>query len=72
MKGKIKISFEAGEVVIEGDRDGLKRISEFCETLRNLSGSEAKTPANHYHIASYMGNAEEDSLPLVIYYNPEL
>ena len=40
--------------------------------LSNLSDEYAKTPANHYHIADYMNNAEAGSLELLIRYDPNL
>ena len=66
MKHSIKVSFQEGEVVIEADRDGLRRISEISEKLASLTDSEARTPANHFHFMEGMKNVEPDSLPLVI------
>jgi len=66
MKHSIKVSFQEGEVVIEADRDGLRRISEISAKLASLSDSEARTPANHFHFMEDMKNVEPDSLPLVI------
>jgi len=72
MKNKIKISSENGEIVIEGNRDGLRHLSEICQRLSNLSEAETNTPANHYHLSSEMNNAEEGSLPAVIILDEEL
>jgi hypothetical protein len=72
MKNKIKMSYENGEIVIEGNRDGLRHLSEICQRLSNLSDAEANTPVNHYHISEDMNNAEQGSLPAVIIYNNEL
>ena len=66
------IRLESGEVEIVGNRAGLKGLAEMCVGLAGLSDKEAKTPANHYHIADYMNNAEEDSMELIIRYDPNL
>ena len=69
MKHSIKVSLQDGEVVIEADRDGLRRISEISARLAALTDSEARTPANHFHLMESMKNVEPDSLPLVILRN---
>ena len=66
------IRLESGEVEIVGNRAGLKDLAEMCAGLAELSDEEAKTPANHYHIADYMNNAEEGSMELIIRYDPNL
>jgi hypothetical protein len=45
------IPLESGEVEIVGNRAGLEGLAEICAGLAELSDEEAKTPANHYHIA---------------------
>jgi hypothetical protein len=60
------IRLESGELEIQGNRAGLKDLAEVCLGLSDLTDEEAKTPANHYHIADYMNNAEEGSLELII------
>ena len=62
----------SGEIEIIGNRAGLKDLADVCNRLSELSDEEAETPANHYHIADYMSNAEEGSLELIILYNPNL
>lgn len=66
------IRLESGELEIIGNRTGLKDLADVCRGLSELSEEEAKTPANHYHIADYMSNAEEGSLELIIRYDPNL
>jgi hypothetical protein len=69
---KLKISrLESGEIEIIGNRAGLKDLSDVCQRLSELSDEEAKTGANHYHIADYMNNAEEGSLELIILCKPD-
>ena len=70
---KIKVILKAnGEIEIIGNRAGLKYLAEICNSLSELSNEETKTAANHYHIADYMNNAEEGSIPLIILFNPNL
>jgi hypothetical protein len=70
---KLKVvRLESGELEIVGNRSGLKDLAEVCQGLSNLSDEEAKTPANHYHIADYMNTAEPGSLELIIRYDPDL
>jgi hypothetical protein len=70
---KLKVvQTESGEIEIIGNRAGLKDLAEVCQSLSNLSDEQAKTPANHYHIADYMSNAEEGSLQLIILYKPDM
>jgi hypothetical protein len=64
---KLKVvRLAGGELEIQGNRAGLRDLGEVCIGLSELSDDEAKTPANHYHIADYMNNAEEGSLELII------
>ena len=70
---KLKVvRLESGEIEIIGNRTGLKDLADVCKRLSELSGEEAKTGANHYHIADYMNNAEEGSLELIILCKPDL
>lgn len=70
---KLKVvRLESGELEIIGNRAGLKDLAEVCKGLSELTDEEAKTPANHYHIADYMNNAEDGSLELIILYKPDL
>jgi hypothetical protein len=70
---KLKIiRLESGEIEIIGNRAGLRDLAEVCARLSELSDEDTKTPANHYHIADYMGNAEEGSLELIILCRPDL
>jgi len=55
-----------------GNRAGLKDLAEICRGLSKLSAEDAKTAANHYHIADYMNNAEEGSLQLIMRLDPHL
>ena len=64
---KLKVlRLETGEIEVVGNRAGLKDLAEVCRSLSELSDEAAGTPANHYHIADYMNNAEEGSLQLLI------
>lgn len=70
---KLKIvQLETGEIEIIGNRTALRDLADVCRVLSELSDDEAKTPANHYHFAEYMSNAEEGSLDLIILCNPKL
>ena len=70
---KLKVvRLESGELEIQGNRAGLKDLAEVCKGLSELTDEQAKTPANHYHIADYMNNAEEGSLELIILYDPDM
>ena len=64
------VRLDTGEVI--GNRDGLKDLAGVCQALSELSDDQAKTPANHYHIADYMNNDEDGSLELIIRYDPSL
>lgn len=66
------IRLESGELEIIGNRAGLKDLGDVCQRLSELSDEEAKTGANHYHIADYMNNAEEGSLEMIILCKPDL
>jgi hypothetical protein len=61
-----------GELEVIGNRAGLRDLAEVCRGLSELSDDDAQTPANHYHIADYMNNAEDGSLELIIRYDPNL
>ena len=70
---KLKVvRLDGGEIEIIGNRAGLKDLADICQGLGELSDDEAKTAANHYHIADFMNNAEEGSLELIIRYDPNL
>ena len=66
------ICLESGEIEIIGNSAGLKDLADVCNRLSEVSDEEAKTPANHYHIADYMNNAEEGSLEMIILCKPDL
>jgi hypothetical protein len=66
------VRLDTGELEVIGNRAGLKDLAGVCQGLSELSDDEAKTPANHYHIADYMNNAEDGSLELIIRYDPNL
>lgn len=70
---KLKIvRLDSGEIELIGNRAGLHDLAEICRGLSELSDEDAKTAANHYHIADYMNNAEEGSLQLIILFDPNL
>jgi len=70
---KLKVQrLENGEIEIVGNRAGLRDLADVCRDLSELSDEQAKTAANHYHIADYMNNAEEGSLELMILFKPDL
>ena len=70
---KLKVvRLESGGIEIIANRAGLKELADVCNRLSELSDEEAKTAANHYHIADYMNNAEEGSLEVIILYKPDL
>ncbi len=60
-----------GEIEIVGNRAALKDLARVCQRLSELSDEEARTAANHYHVADYMNNAEEGSLELIILLRPD-
>jgi hypothetical protein len=65
------VRLKSGELEIIGNHAGLKDLADVCHKLSELSDEDAKTAANHYHIADYMNNAEEGSLELIIRYKPD-
>jgi hypothetical protein len=68
---KLKVvRLNTGELEVIGNRSGLKDLADVCRGLSDLSDDELKTPANHYHIADFMSNAEEGSLELIIRCDP--
>lgn len=70
---KLKVvRLESGEIEIVGNRAALRDLADVCRSLSELSDEEAKTAANHYHVADFMNNAEEGSLELVILCKPDL
>jgi hypothetical protein len=66
------VRLDTGELEVIGNRAGLRDLAEVCRGLSELSDDDAQTPANHYHIADYMNNAEDGSLELIIRYDPNL
>jgi hypothetical protein len=72
MDGKLKVYKYQDGIEIAGNRIGLRQLAEICLALSNLAETEVGTPANHYHVADYMNNAEDGSIPLVILLNNEL
>ena len=66
------VRLDSGEIEIRANRGGLRGLAEVCLGLSALTDAQAKTPANHYHIADYMSNAEEGSLELTILYRPDM
>lgn len=72
MAEKLKVYKYQDGVEIAGNREGLRQLAEIYLALSNLAETDVCTPANHYHIAHYMNNAEEGSIPLVILLNTEL
>jgi hypothetical protein len=70
---KLKVvRLESGELEIQGNRTALRDLAQVCQGLSELTDEQAKTPANHYHIADYMNNAEQGSLELIILYRPDM
>ncbi len=69
---KLKIIYKDGEIEIIGNRKGLKDLADICVALSELSDEEAKTAANHYHLADYMNNLEEGSVPTTVLFKPDL
>ena len=70
---KLKVlRLETGEIEVVGNRAGLKDLADVCRALSELSDEAAETPANHYHIADYMNNAEPGSLQLLIRVDPNM
>jgi hypothetical protein len=66
------VRLDSGELEVIGNRAGLKDLAGVCQGLSELTDDQAKTPANHYHIADYMNNADDGSLELIIRYDPNL
>lgn len=69
---KLKVSYRNGEIEVVGNRAGLKFLATVCLGLSDLMESEARTAANHVHLADYMNNAEEGSVPMLVTLNPNL
>lgn len=70
---KLKVvRLDGGEIELIGNRAGLRDLADVCQGLSELSDDQAKTAANHYHIADYMNNADDGSLELIIRYDPDL
>ena len=65
------VRLDTGELEVVGNRAGLEDLADVCRGLSELSDDDAKTPANHYHIADYMNNIEDGSLELIIRYDPK-
>jgi hypothetical protein len=63
---KIRVEYKDGEIEVWANRAGLSWLGELCLGLSRLTDDEARTAANHYHIAEYMNNAEPGSVPLLI------
>ncbi len=61
-----KDSHQEDEVVIEGDRDDLRYLAQICLNLSQMTEEDVRAGNNHYHIAHYMNNAEEGSVPMII------
>jgi hypothetical protein len=72
MSEKLKVVKLQDGIEIVGNREGLKGLAEICMALSNLSDTEATTPANHYHFADYMNNAEEGSVELTLLLDQKL
>lgn len=70
--GKLKTEYKDGEIEIIGNRAGLKDLGEICLALSCLTDEEARTAANHYHIADFMNNAEDGSVPMLVTLNLNL
>jgi hypothetical protein len=69
---KLKVErSENGEVEIIANRVAMRDLANVCRSLSELSDDEARTAANHYHIADYMNNAEAGSLELIILLKPD-
>ena len=66
------VRLENGEIEIQANRAALRDLAKVCQGLSELTDDQAKTSANHYHIADYMNNAEEDSLELIILLRPDM
>ncbi len=70
---KLKISLrDNGEVVIAGNRAGLRFLARICNGLADMSDEEAKTRIGHWHLDEFMNTAEEGSVPAVLLYDPSL
>ena len=54
------------EVVIEGNRRGLKALAAICSGLAALTAEQLLTPANHYHLDEDFWGTEKGSVPIVI------
>src|SRR5262245_13414138 len=66
MASKVKITLSEGEILIAGNREGLKDLADICYSLSQLSDEQASTPANHWHIDEFLNTAEAGSVPAVI------
>ncbi len=64
--GKLKITFEKGEVRIQGDKEGLEYLADCC---RRIIGKT--DPSGHWHLSPEMDNLLNGSLPTSIEYAEE-
>lgn len=54
------------EVVIAGNRKGLRALAAICSGLAQLTPEQLVTPANHYHLDENFWGTERGSIPLVV------
>lgn len=64
--GDLRVSLRGDEVVVAGDREALAYLADVCLNLSKMTAEDVQTGNNHYHIADYMNNAEEGSIPTII------
>ena len=65
------VPYQDGFEII-GNREGLQWLADVCAGLSQLSLEEARTAANHYHLADYLNSAGEGSVPVIIRFQPDL
>jgi hypothetical protein len=73
MAERIKaVATEDGFQII-ANRDGLLGLANICQQLAALpeNPEESRRVGNHYHYAPWMNNADDDSIPFMILYQPE-
>jgi hypothetical protein len=68
MSFQLKITYDAErkEVLISGNREGMKYLSDICARVIGKT-----TPAGHYHLSPQMGNVDDDSVSTVITYQED-
>ena len=69
-KVRVELVKDRSEVLICGNREGLRYLSEICVSLADEEYAPHRPP--HTHIEPALNSAEEDSVPLEIILEADL